>query len=82
MSMTRKHYIAMANVLKSRGEVIAATAERSAPENGGSPLKEAYAAGQIMSWNLCVIDTAKWFHTDNPRFDRGKFYVACGYSEE
>ena len=77
MSMTRKHYVEMSSVLKNRGEVIASTAERA-----DTPLKEAYSAGQIMSWKLHVIDTAKWFHADNPRFDTGKFYVACGYNVE
>jgi len=70
--MTRKEYVANANAIK------AALDQNTAPENGvHRPDRE------IVATRTALYDVAKslanTFYDDNPRFDRKRFMVACGF---
>lgn len=62
--MTKKHFEAIAALF--------ANANLSVVDEHGNP-----QAADIVMADLCH-DTADYFETENPRFDRDRFLAACG----
>jgi hypothetical protein len=65
--MTRKDYVALAEVMKGEKIVPTDYASMSQWEKGASD-----------SWNTTVLALAAMLARDNPRFDRARFLKACG----
>lgn len=65
--MTRKDYVKIAAVLNET---------RGAPQGNGS---ESDAA--LFQWTQDVAAIAYLLAADNPRFDRARFYKACGMED-
>ncbi|MBS1892839.1 MAG: hypothetical protein JST59_16210 [Actinobacteria bacterium] len=78
--MSRKHFEAVAQVLKDRLELAEAERDRVLPLEGtpGNMEDHSAAAARInevtdMADALCEV-----FYAENPRFSRGRFLKACG----
>ena len=69
--MTRKHYIALANELRHQRPDVP-TADVPYDRMG------AWERGAYDEWSTVVIGIAGVLASDNGRFDRGRFYAACG----
>lgn len=67
--MTQKHFVAIAAIFA--GEL----AVYSIPTPSGPSLGALAVRGVILS-------QADYFLRENPRFNRGKFYLACGLTSE
>jgi hypothetical protein len=67
---TRKHYIKVAATIAEARERIAAHESSATRELG---------IGLMDDWTQILADE---FQDDNPRFDRSRFYHACGAIEE
>lgn len=68
MSLSRKHYTAIAAILKAQRDVLQG-------EDLGRPLVQGTC--DSIARELAVL-----FKLDNPSFDRGRFLRACGVTEE
>lgn len=66
MAMTRKHYAQFAQIIKDEQEALEVLDPNMA--------SVAKASTFIMANKMATI-----FAQDNPRFDRDKFFKACGY---
>lgn len=64
--MSRKQYQAMAEALKSERQYIDSTDGTRSP--------------RLSQWSRDVQAVADVFASDNGRFDRQRFYAACGLS--
>lgn len=68
--MTRKHYVAVATIIRAR--------------RNGSAL-DMYRGSTVAQVRSTLDDVARdladVFAQDNPRFDRGRFLAACGIGE-
>lgn len=64
--MTRKDYIAFANILRGRLTEAQARGERSG------------RAEAVTAMLKTINDVAELFQAENPRFDRARFLAACG----
>jgi len=62
--MSKKNYVSIANTLRYYYLRVIAS-------------NDEYA---IITIKNMIDDFAYYFEIDNPRFDRNKFYEACGYS--
>ncbi len=67
--MTRKHYVKIAAALLAERENMDATSYRRNDE-----AHRWFIAG----WEVTVRKVADTLASDNPRFDRARFYVAAG----
>jgi hypothetical protein len=67
MSLSRKHYCAVAAILK------AAHTEATIELEAGSPFR----AGFIGATHRLTNELACFFGDDNPNFDRARFLAAC-----
>ena len=67
MSMSRKHYVQIANMIRSNLDVDLYT-------NFGLH----YSCGV----SAVARDLAEIFREDNPAFDRSRFYIACGLDND
>lgn len=70
MAMTLKHYQETAQIIKDERE------SWDLPSVDEGMRSAVMAATLIMATKL-----ANMFALDNPRFDRGQFYRACGFDE-
>lgn len=68
MAMSRKHYREAAEIIK---EVVDATPAHS-------DLQGFIATGRMQATRSIARGLAWMFAEDNPRFDRDKFFDACG----
>ena len=66
--MTRKHFQAIADALKVLRPIV-----REGDGAGHCPLE----TGRAQQWETVVIGLADMCSRENPRFDRGRFYMAC-----
>lgn len=71
--MTRKHYEAMAAIIREQVEA----------SQDGSRVRDVESSGAYVRNVLGVVarDMARVFAQDNPRFDRSRFLAACGIGE-
>ena len=69
MTMTRKHFQAIADELAS-----------ARPVEGSPDVKHAWQAHH--TWKRICEQMASMLRTQNPNFDRERFLRACGYYED
>lgn len=67
--MSRKHYIQVAKIVNANYEA-AKAADGTCPAVGGDCHRA--LVRQV------AYDLARYFHSDNPRFQPGTFLAACG----
>lgn len=67
--MHQKHYRETAEII--RGKIETAIKMRPSP----------YAIGSYDTAEFIAREMADIFRVDNPRFDRARFYAACGLEE-
>ena len=67
--MTKKHFTELANILRGL-----------APVKSDIEPANCYEA-RVRQWAISVEKIASFCNSFNPRFDRVKFYKACGYKE-
>jgi hypothetical protein len=65
MSLSRKHYCAVAAIIANECE--------RAPKQA----TEIFARGRIAGASNVAADIADYFASDNPQFDRARFLAAC-----
>lgn len=70
--MTRKHFRALADALRSvrPGRLM---------RDATSPDELLYLRGAWGQWNVAVVEIARAVRQFNPSFDRDRFFSACGY---
>lgn len=77
MAMSRKHYEAVAKAIAEvRWEAVT-----SAPGKPALSMKDPEVLGKLMATRDVAVELAKVFAEDNERFDRERFYKACGISD-
>ena len=69
--MTRKHFVALAAMLKL---------ERGPSFAGGYGSMNDWQRGCYDQWSTIALNLAAVLAQDNPRFDRSRFLAACGVS--
>lgn len=66
--MTRKDYIAFAEALRDVKLALAGFLETPR-----------HTRREMATWQACVVRVADVLADDNPRFDRERFFDACGW---
>lgn len=75
MKMSRQHFQAIADTLKDNKPAMMST--DSLPDDEKGLAVAAYGAA-YRTWSSMVTDFASMAARSNPRFDRARFYTACG----
>jgi hypothetical protein len=70
--MTRKHFIAIAAIIKARFDEV----DSQAP--GAADLDAGHDAGYLNALTETAENMADYFASENPNFDRARFLTACG----
>jgi len=70
--LTRKHYQAIAGII----------ANQDPPRTAEQLFKTVWIDGKVYALDNLTIDLAAYFKTDNPNFDRQRFYKAAGTERE
>lgn len=77
MSMSRKDYEVVASAINE----VRWEAKTSAPGEPEVDLSDPQVVGMLMATRDVAVELAHVFARDNERFDRERFYKACGISD-